>query len=524
MVMRAAIALLFGVLAAVFPASAKAPQVGKDTAASVSPAEQKLDRQFEAFARDLVRGILAQRRFSLGSAPRVVIWPYKENETAIPLTVAREYNERLLTAMIAEAKGRLDFVARAALGTLIADMQATGALDARQKNPINALMKSARKVDYLVEGTLRLERDFLNISYKAVGMDGTIAAQTGPARIHVSAAKVSATRAEMTLDKAVEEAARYLSDNASDMEEMVLGGIRFQTSGAQPEFGLYLQEKLSARIQTLFASSLTERRLRVVRSAGRACAQGGRGIRVEERKSRNAGQDAGRTFKLSGTYWDFGESLELRVSLVDACGESVSWNRRIRTDDVHGLKIRPSEDVSGLRENDGLGPVGLELSTTRGDDPAYRIGETMDLTLRLDRDAWVYCFYRQADGKTIQIFPNEHFWKRFVEPKLEGTVVHTIPAETTFPFTLRLSEPPGVELVKCFAAGRNVTADLPPELRGMSFKPVSEEIVRRMSRIFRSLPSAAVSEGSIAVTVYRQEVEAGETRGTLGGDAPAAGR
>lgn len=85
MVRLSGIALLFGVLAAVLSAGAKAQQAGQDAAvpASASPAGQKLDRQFEAFARDLVRGILAQRRFSFGSAPRVVIWPYKENETAI---------------------------------------------------------------------------------------------------------------------------------------------------------------------------------------------------------------------------------------------------------------------------------------------------------------------------------------------------------------------------------------------------------------------------------------------------------
>jgi hypothetical protein len=125
----------------------------------------------------------------------------------------------------------------------------------------------------------------------------------------------------------------------------------------------------------------------------------------------------------------------------------------------------------------------------------------MNLVIRLDRDAWIYCFYRQVDGKTIQILPNPEFWKRYREPRLKGGIPHTIPGEALFPFEFQFVLPAGTELVKCFAVSRDVTAELPPELRGRSLDPLPREVGRSLSSLFRRLPDAAVSEASFVVTV-----------------------
>ena len=94
-------------------------------------------------------------------------------------------------------------------------------------------------------------------------------------------------------------------------------------------------------------------------------------------------------------------------------------------------------------ETELLGPFSFHLTTNRGDDPAYSIGEYLNLMIRLDRDAWVYCFYQQSDASLVQIFPNPEMISQ--EPRLAGDLLHTIPGETSFPFKLRLTEPAGYE-------------------------------------------------------------------------------
>ena len=92
-----------------------------------------------------------------------------------------------------------------------------------------------------------------------------------------------------------------------------------------------------------------------------------------------------------------------------------------------GLAL-PSRDVADPEENDGLRPIEFQLSSGRGGDPAYRIGEKLDLTMRTDRDAWIYCYYSQADGKIRPILPNPEFWKQESEPRFAGGVVHHVPS------------------------------------------------------------------------------------------------
>ena len=121
--------------------------------------------------------------------------------------------------------------------------------------------------------------------------------------------------------------------------------------------------------------------------------------------------------------------------------------------------------------------------------------------MRTDRDAWIYCYYSQVDGKILPILPNPFFWEQASEPHFAGGVVHRVPGQTTYPFDLVLSEPTGIELVKCFAVSRDVTPELPEALRGRTWEPIAADLAARIPRIFRDLPKAVISEASLVVTV-----------------------
>ncbi len=478
---------------------------------SRAPAQETVklqDAAIAAHAKELIDGIEARRgsfmdmayAYIHGETLRIAVWPFRKDRIPIAPDVAGEITDALLNELLRQSGSRYQFVARTALRSIIADMQETGALGDKS-DPIAALMTSAQNIDILIEGKMKLEEHLLALYFKAIRVDGTIMAVSKKRHIRLTRRETSATRPSMNLDQAVTAAAKHFVDQAPELEEVHLGGIRYQKTGYQPEFARYAEQRVADALARKFDSVLTGRRLKVKRlDAATARSRGLRGIGVVERPvDGDPPSKIPGVMLLDGNYWLFADAIDLRLVLRDTHGASVSWSGRIRRD--VGLKLRPPRDVGGLQPGNGLGPIGFNLSSDRGDDPAYRIGEKLNLNFKVEQDAWVYCFYSQADGKVIQIFPNPRFWQHLSAPKLAGGVVHTVPGKETFPFDLKLTEPTGLELIKCFAAARDITAELPKALQGRSLEPLADDLVGDLSLIFRSLPDAKISEASITVTV-----------------------
>lgn len=140
-------------------------------------------------------------------------------------------------------------------------------------------------------------------------------------------------------------------------------------------------------------------------------------------------------------------------------------------------------------------PLSLRLSTAHGDIPAFTIGETFDLTVELSRDAWLYCYYRQVDGTVIKFFPNPHHEDAW----LKGGRVHRIPG-AIYPFDLAFAEPPGNELLTCFAADRDVRPDLPAALRDPDLGILPPGVDSRLPELFKDLAKA---HASLPITVTK---------------------
>jgi hypothetical protein len=487
------------------------------TAAPASMADVKADI-FREIASELIRGLdqsgrppkndanvskalrYIRRAYDQmsGEKLRVAIWPFDGDEVPIPKASADEFNDTLLAQLQNLAGGRYSFIARETLKSLIADMESTGALDAAAGNPINALMKKAGNIHVLISGKLRLDGASVALTYRAVRTDGVIAATTTP-RSHPYAAPIVTA---MGIDQAVNAATRHFADHANDMEVLFLGGVRYGASGAQPPFGRRLQGLISAAMENRVTNTVTGQKLKV--KVLNARTRSLRGVKVDAKilTDKNMGKGKG-AWVLSGNYWELAHAVEVRLRLRNDASQSISWVGRVRIEDTQGSRLKPGGNLDDLQANDGLGPFAFHLTTQRGKDPAYRVGEKMNLLIRLDREAWIYCFYRQSDTKMIQILPNPHM--RFAEPRLTSGVLHTIPGEGTFPFDLKVTEPLGYELLKCFATSRNVTDELPDFLRGANLDPLPQGTDHRLSSIFRSLPEVAVSEQSLVVTVTAQK-------------------
>ena len=141
--------------------------------------------------------------------------------------------------------------------------------------------------------------------------------------------------------------------------------------------------------------------------------------------------------------------------------------------------------------------LALTLTSERGENPVYRFGDELKFSLSLTQDAWVNCFYYQADGNVIQIFPNPHIRVG----RLEGGKRYEIPSADTFPFKLQMSEPAGSETIVCFATKEDLTAKLPGSVKGDYVKPLPSAIAADLPRIFQALGSDTLAIADLPMTV-----------------------
>jgi len=288
---------------------------------------------------------------------RVAVWPFNGADVPMSSEAAEDFNEGLYAALLTENAGRFDFVVRSELTALIDDMEQTGALDEAAENPLAALMENARKIDVLIRGRLRLKDGKVSLTYKAVNVDGRVIAATSPRIVQTGAIE----RKSVTLVRAVKEAARALADGAPDLNELRLGGIRFQDSGAQPAFGRRFLELLASEIAGLSNDVVTGQTLKVTNL--RAPIARGVSVTGKELADHKLGGKPG-SYLLSGTYWDIGDEIEIRVALRDVSGRTIPWVGRIDRRDAGTTPIRPASNLAPLRDEDG-GPLAFHLLSDR---------------------------------------------------------------------------------------------------------------------------------------------------------------
>jgi len=413
---------------------------------------------------------------------RVAIWPFQDREIPISSRTARELNSNLLAALQREAGKKLVFVGREELRALIADLEET---NQDLENPVATVSKSAR-VDVLIVGHISLENRRISLSYKALGASkgktriGDIVASTSSQFVNLKQGQ-----ATVTLDQGVRQGARKLAQAASDADEIRLDGIRFENTRMQTRFGRYIEELVRDELAAAYSNVITGRMVRINRAAWAKKATAGKA--GERNKSS--------IYTLTGSYWDFGKAVDLKLRLRAPDGRTVAWTGKVLP--PINMNVRPDGNFPPqLLENDGLGPFRFSLRSNRGDAPVYNIGEKLQLEIHLDTDAWLYCFYRQADGKMLKIIPN-----RFHQvAKLEGGGIQTIPGNI-LPFDLVFSEPAGTELVKCFAVSSDVSERLPKSIRANNFPVLPEGMDFRLPHIFRQMRDVAISEASVVINV-----------------------
>ena len=442
---------------------------------------------------DLARELLDDLKFAPTAGFKIAIWPYQAEDVPIPLESAWSLNDQLLAALLKISSNRFEFVGRRELRQVIKDRQESG-------DSIDDVLRTVTrnvKADILIIGTMGLgERGTASIGYKAVGASGTLLAVTKPYPIEITPGGSS-----VSLAQGLKRAARSFANHAPDLTNLRLGGVRFQTSGIQTELGSYIEQKLADEVVTTFSNVLTGRKIIVRRSqltGEQLNEMRGKQVPASAVK-RKRFEDKSGVYVLEGRYWDFGEAVDLRLSLRDARDRVTVWTGRV-VPPSHLQKRPPGNFPPALTENDGLGPFQFTLTTDRGDNPVYRIGDKLNLIVLTEIDAWLYCYYFQADGQVVQIFPNQYH----TEAKIAGGVVHTIPGDLNeFKFDLTFGDPSGIELVKCFAVQQDVAGKIPMAFKAPLTPHTPAHDMYRLPEVFRSVPEMIGSETSIVLSVER---------------------
>lgn len=143
-----------------------------------------------------------------------------------------------------------------------------------------------------------------------------------------------------------------------------------------------------------------------------------------------------------------------------------------------------------------LPPIDVNLRAVDGLE--YRKGGRLVLNLSLSRSGFPYCYYRDASGGVVQIYPN-----RFQPDKLiAGNRPVLIPDPTrTDAFTIQLLTP-GREDVACVASEVDLGSLLPAQLRAPELSPLPfrslDEVVQSIKAVTQPAP---LGVSQLAVTV-----------------------
>ncbi|NVK17312.1 MAG: DUF4384 domain-containing protein [Methylocystaceae bacterium] len=428
--------------------------------------------------------------------PKIALHPFKEEDLPISLSEAQIYVDGFLQALIREADGRYAVVGREELGAVISDINEMGTRS-DSLNPLGDLIDRARS-DLLAVGHLTLRGEAIILSYKMV--------ETQTGRI-VSTVQKSFKRKKndeqtveggLSVNGAAQKAARTLMRGLPLVRKVMIQGITYQSSGVHTSFGRYFMELLSDHLRWEAASGprnindldisdfiIEEDRFRGLKLA--------KGVSVE---GEVLGDDPG-NYIVRGSYWVFENHVDVRLQLVNKTGRSLSWRGRIVKSEIPPrLALTPPKTPIEAVDKNPLGPIDLYVSSNKGQTPLFKIGEEMVLVTKVAQDAYLSCYYIQADGAIFRIFPN----KFISSSKVVGGFTQHIPARA-MPFSFEFSPPKGVEAVKCYATDRDVLSEVKRQTGKAAFVPLPLENERELTKIYRSLSNVVLSEASLIVTV-----------------------
>jgi peptidoglycan hydrolase-like protein with peptidoglycan-binding domain len=160
---------------------------------------------------------------------------------------------------------------------------------------------------------------------------------------------------------------------------------------------------------------------------------------------------------------------------------------------VAGLENKPAPRPEPVAEVQPT-VIPISFSSDHGDAPVYGGREILDAQLKVGGNAFVYCYYQDADGTIARLFPNRFAPQPYVTSgSVSLSALHQ-------PVKIRFDKP-GHERIQCLASARDVTFALPKNLQAEDLKEIPGlGTLDQVAAVYRNA-DPAVSEKRLEITV-----------------------
>ena len=424
---------------------------------------------------------------------KIAIWPFWRDESVVTEDFAEILSDSLLTELIRLKHPDDEFVAREDLKTVTQEIDDFNQIR-QSSEKLGKLMRNAR-ADILIIGDAKPESDgrSVRIRYRATNVStGVIAATTNWHRFEYNFDRTST----MGIADAIKRSGAYFRKRLPTIHTIRPQGVRYGDTGIQTPFGKWFSARIIGELQNsrkrkgqnikVADAVITERKAAI------------QGLKLAQNSAdREMTASPTGDYILSGRYWLLGGKVDLQLTLRDGSDNIVTWQGDIRSNSIE-LDLEPSETLQNERDNDRVGPISLRIRSNRGANPVFKIGQKLILFIEISHDSYLYCFYRQADGAIMRVFPNRFHRNAFVA----GSNDLHIPGPK-MPFEWTVSPPTGTEIMKCFAFARDISDELPRLVEKFDFKPLPYRSLAELSNDLRTITHVGISENSMMVNIEK---------------------
>lgn len=140
--------------------------------------------------------------------------------------------------------------------------------------------------------------------------------------------------------------------------------------------------------------------------------------------------------------------------------------------------------------------LSVSLDSDRGPRPVYRVNEALSATARVTGDAFLYCYYKDADSVIARVYPNRFEPDAYVA----ANKAIAIPTKSSSKFKIRFDKAGAKEQVACFASGRELGTRLPDSLKAEDLTPLGTRSMDDVANAFKS-QDPGVSQTRLDITV-----------------------
>jgi len=139
----------------------------------------------------------------------------------------------------------------------------------------------------------------------------------------------------------------------------------------------------------------------------------------------------------------------------------------------------------------------LVLSSDRGPQPRYRVGEAVVVRVQPTANGFVYCYYQDAGGSVARIFPNRFQPDSFLQANQQVEV----PPGAQKPFNLRMDRPGAEETIACVVSPDEIGTRIPDRYKVEDLQPIPGATLADVLASYSSIQGTSVRSRQMKMQV-----------------------